>query len=66
MRRNTARSTSRASQMAGKNLKVKFQAKNLLNPSIQEVYRSEYIGGDVVKTSYRKGITLCLGLEYQF
>jgi TonB-dependent receptor len=49
-----------------KKLKLKFQAKNLLDPKIEEVYRSKYIGSDVVKTSYRKGIDLTLGLEYQF
>jgi hypothetical protein len=49
-----------------KRLKLKFQAKNLLNPKIQEVYRSDYTSGDKVKTSYRRGIELTLGLEYQF
>jgi len=47
----------------GKNLKLGFQAKNLTNPSIQEVYRSPYIDHDVTKTSYTKGIELSLGLS---
>ncbi|MFP4139717.1 MAG: TonB-dependent receptor domain-containing protein [Phycisphaerae bacterium] len=45
---------------------LKFKAKNLLNPKIQTVYRSEYIGDDVVRSSYRKGIdfSVSLGAEW--
>ncbi len=45
---------------------LKFKAKNLLNPKIQTVYRSEYIGQDVVRSSYRKGIdfSVSLGAEW--
>jgi hypothetical protein len=43
--------------------KLQFQAKNLTNPEIEEVYRSEYIGDDVLKTSYTKGIEYSIGLE---
>ncbi len=39
-----------------------LQAKNLTNPRIEEVYRSHYIGGDVTKTSYTKGIEYSLAL----
>jgi outer membrane receptor protein involved in Fe transport len=53
-------------QKAGKKLKLKFQIKNLLNPKIQEVYRSQYIPSDVVKTSFRRGIEATLGLSYEF
>jgi hypothetical protein len=35
---------------------VGLQAKNMTNPSIQEVYRADTLFADVVKTSYRKGI----------
>jgi TonB-dependent receptor len=48
------------------NCKIKFQAKNLTNPKIDEVYRSEYIGGDITKTSYRKGMDFSLSLQYMF
>ncbi len=41
---------------------LQFQVKNLTNPVIEEVYRSEYIGGDVTKTSYTKGIDYTLSL----
>jgi TonB-dependent receptor len=54
------------SQKIGEKLRLKFQAKNLLNPKIQEVYRSDYTSGDTVKTSYRKGIDLTLSLQYEF
>jgi hypothetical protein len=46
--------------------KLAFQAKNLTNPEIEEVYRSKYVGGEATKTSYRKGIDLCLSLEHEF
>jgi hypothetical protein len=46
--------------------KVKFSAKNLLNPKIQSVYRSEYIDDDVVKTSYRKGIDFSISISAEW
>jgi outer membrane receptor protein involved in Fe transport len=49
-----------------KNCKLNLQASNLTDPEIEEVYRSEYIGHDVTKTSYRKGIDLSLSMEYLF
>jgi TonB-dependent receptor len=48
------------------NCKLKFQAENLLNPKIETVYRSKYIGDDVRKTSYRRGIDLSMSVEYLF
>jgi outer membrane receptor protein involved in Fe transport len=50
----------------GKNGQLKFQVKNLLDPEIKSVYRSKYIGGDVTKTSYRKGIEFSIGLVIRF
>jgi hypothetical protein len=47
-------------------VKLGFQAKNLTNPTIEEVYRSPYIDGDVTKTSYTKGIEFSLGLSLTF
>lgn len=47
-------------------LGIQFQAKNLTNPEIEEVYRSKYIGSDVTKTSYTKGIDLTLTLSAEF
>ena len=45
---------------------LSFQAKNLTNPDIEQVYRSKYIGDDVTKSIYKKGIDLSLSLAYQF
>ncbi|MCA9424360.1 MAG: TonB-dependent receptor, partial [Candidatus Omnitrophica bacterium] len=45
---------------------LKLQAKNLTNPKIQTVYRSEYIGDDVTKTSYRKGMEFNVTLSGTF
>lgn len=55
-------------QPIGKYLKLRFQAKNLTNPEIETVYRSEYIGADVLKTSYTKGVeySISLSAEFQF
>ncbi|MBK7876267.1 MAG: TonB-dependent receptor [Planctomycetes bacterium] len=51
-----------ASQKLGDVLKLQFQAKNLTNPHIEEVYRADVIGPDVTKTSYTKGIEYSLAL----
>src|SRR5262249_51656539 len=48
-------------QKLGKYVSLQLQAKNLTNPRIEEVYRSKYIGDDVTKTSYTKGIEYSLG-----
>jgi hypothetical protein len=55
-------------QALGKYFKLRFQAKNLTNPRIQTVYRSEYIGDDVLKTSFTRGLELSLelGVEFSF
>ena len=53
-------------QKVGKNLSFKLQCKNLLDPEIERVYRSDYIGGDVTRSSYRKGIEVTLGLNATF
>lgn len=50
------------SQALGKYVKLQLQAKNLTNPKIQEVYRSPYIGSDVTKSSYTRGIEYSLGI----
>jgi TonB-dependent receptor len=50
------------SQALGDHWKIKFSAKNLLDPKIQTVYRSDYITEDVVKTSYQKGMSFSLSI----
>jgi len=54
------------SQKIGEHWKVNLKAKNLLNPEIQEVYRSDYTEGDTVKTSYTKGIEYSISASYEF
>lgn len=43
-------------------LTLSFKAKNLTNPSIEEVYRSDYLLRDVRKTSYTRGIDYSISL----
>ncbi len=54
------------SQKLGKHFRLGFSAKNLTDPMIDEVYRSPYIGDDVLKTSYTKGIDYSVSLSAQF
>ena len=42
-----------------------FQAKNITNPEIQTVYRSRYIGGDVLNTSFTAGVDFAIGLAWR-
>jgi outer membrane receptor protein involved in Fe transport len=53
-------------QKIRENWNLKFQVKNLLDPKIESVYRSKYIGSDVTKTSYRKGIEFSISLSARF
>jgi TonB-dependent receptor len=54
------------SQKIGEHWKLGFKAKNLLDPEIQEVYRSDFVDGDTVKTSYTKGIEYSISAGYEF
>jgi outer membrane receptor protein involved in Fe transport len=54
------------SQKLGPYFKLQFQAKNLTNSSIDEVYRSEFIGDDVLKTSFTRGIDYSISLSAEF
>ncbi len=49
-------------------LSLQFRAKNLTNPTIREVYRSPYIGGDVTNTARRAGteFSISIGGEVSF
>lgn len=47
-------------------LQFQFQAKNLLDPDIKTVYRSDYISNDVTRTSYSKGIDLSISLAAEW
>jgi len=54
------------SQKIREKWKLNFKAKNLLDPDIEEVYRSDYIAGETVKTSYTRGIEYSMSLGYEF
>jgi outer membrane receptor protein involved in Fe transport len=54
------------SQKIWKYFTLQFQAKNLTNPNIETVYRSPYIGNDVLKTTYSQGIDYSLSLTATF
>ena len=53
------------SQKIGDNFSLQFQAKNLTNPEIKEVYRSP-ITVDTVRTSFTRGIDLSIALKASF
>lgn len=50
------------SQALGPHMRLQFAAKNLTDPTIRAVYRSEYIGDDVTKTSFTRGVDYSLSL----
>ena len=54
------------SQKIGERWKLSFKAKNLLNPEIQEVYRSDYLDRNTVKTSYKKEIEYSISASCEF
>jgi len=54
------------SKKLGENATLSFKAKNLLNPRIEEVYRSRYLTTDVTKTARRKGLELSVSLKFTF
>jgi len=54
------------SKKFGEALRFSFQAKNLLDPDIETVYRSKYIASDVTKTSYRKGREFSISMSVVF
>lgn len=53
-------------QRLSQHFSLKLQAKNLTNPTIEEVYRSDFTGPDVTNTSYTRGIEYALSLSANF
>lgn len=49
----------------GENFQINFSAKNLLDPSYEQIREKTEIG-DVILSEYKKGINLSLGLQYKF
>lgn len=54
------------SQKLGEIWTLKFQAKNILDPAIETVYRSDSIGEDVTRGSYHRGMDFSIGLGATF
>ncbi len=54
------------SQKIGEYIKVKFAAKNLTNTTFKDIYRSEFIPGDTLRSSYRKGVDLSVSISAEF
>lgn len=49
-------------QRLGEYVRLQFQAKNLSDPEIRQVYRSPYIGDDVLRSSHSLGVDLAIGV----
>ena len=49
-------------QRLGEYVRLQLQAKNLTDPQIREVYRSEYIGDDVTRSAQSRGVDLAIGI----
>jgi outer membrane receptor protein involved in Fe transport len=52
------------SQRVGDHWVFQFQAKNLTNPHINTIYRSDFIDGDALQTSFRRGIEYSIGFSF--
>ena len=52
------------SKKIGERFKLTFKAKNLIDPDIEEVYRSDLHIGDIVRTSYKKGRDFTLDISW--
>ena len=53
-------------QDLGAGFSVKLAVKNILDPDIESVYRSDYIESDVVRESFKKGREYSIGLSATF
>lgn len=54
------------SQILAPGLQIQFQARNLTNPEIKEVYRSDFTGPDALRSTFTKGIDFALGITFTF
>lgn len=50
-------------QKLSDHVSLKIQAKNLTNPRIDTVYRSDYINGDATRTSFTRGVDYSITLS---
>lgn len=54
------------SQKIGAHLKLKFRAKNMLNPPRKDIYRDRRNGQEIVKKQYQEGPSYSLGLSAEW
>ena len=52
------------SQRIGENWRLQIQAKNLTNPEIERVYRSDFTGDDVTQSSFTRGFEFSFGIGF--
>lgn len=55
-----------ASQRLGPYVELQLQLKNITNPDIETVYRSDVLDDDVTKTSFSRGIDWAISLNLNF
>ena len=53
-------------QRLTQHLTLRFQAKNLTNPTIEQVYRSDFTGDDLTNTSFTRGVEYALSLNANY
>ncbi|MFT7074903.1 MAG: TonB-dependent receptor [Planctomycetota bacterium] len=53
-------------QQLSDHFRLQFRAKNLTNPSINEVYRSNFIEGDTLNTTFTRGIEYSMSISANF
>ncbi len=51
------------SQKLWNNWKISLKAENILNPKIEQVWRSDYIPGEITAESYQKGVTYSISVS---
>lgn len=51
------------SQPLGEHLKLSFKAKNLTDSPVEEIYKSDYLGQEATRRSYKKGIDFSLEIS---
>lgn len=53
-------------QRLGQNFQFRFRARNLTDPRIDQVYRSNYLGPDVLRSSTQRGIDYSFSISADF
>ncbi|WP_145194635.1 TonB-dependent receptor [Planctomycetes bacterium Poly30] len=53
-------------QQLSKHFRLQFRAKNLTNPSINEIYRSDFVEGETLNTTFTRGIEYSVSISANF